>query len=91
MRPTAFNILSLEHKNLLVEDMGQFLFSKEYYDHRIHLYSMNNMFVEAYYNIESKQLDSIVEISYADLDKYLSQILIYDLIAASKKPTSFYL
>jgi hypothetical protein len=91
MRPTPFNDLSLEHKNLLMEDIGEFLYSIEYYDHRIHLYTVNNMLVEAYYNIESKQLEKIVEMSYADLDKYLPRILIYDLITTPKKPTSFYL
>jgi hypothetical protein len=84
----AFNDLSLEHKELLIEDIGIQLISIEYYDFRIHLYAMNTLFVEAYYDIETRKLESIISISFADLDKYLSRILIHDLVNFPRRSSS---
>jgi hypothetical protein len=93
MRSTPFNNLSLDHKLLLIEDIGTPVFSMEYYDHRINLYEVNNMFVEEYFNIETKKIDRVDSISYADLDKYLSRITIDDLVKPEQKNNSarFYL
>ena len=85
MRPTPFNDLSLEQKQLLIEDLAIQIFSMEYYDHRIHLYSLNGLMIEAYYNIESKALDKIETVSYQNLDKYLSRILIDNLVKPAQK------
>lgn len=92
MRPTLFNDLTLAQKELLIDDLGQHLLSIEHYDLRIHLYSFGNMFVEMSYNVETKGLENILSISYSDLDKYLSRILIHRLLdspPSSNKPFYF--
>jgi hypothetical protein len=93
MRVTPFNDLSIDHKQLLIEDIGTVLLSMEYYDHRINLYEVNNMLVEEYCNIETKHIDRIESIDYNDLDKYLSRITIDDLVKPGQKDNSarFYL
>jgi hypothetical protein len=77
--PALFNKLSLHQKVLLVDDMGIELCSIEHYDHRIHLFAFNELFIEAYHNIETKQLEKIAVAEYGDLDKYLSRITISTL------------
>ena len=77
MRPTPFNDLSISDKMLLIEDMAIHLCSIEHYDHRIHLYSLNNLFIEVYHNIETKQIEKIEIAEYSALDKFLSRVMIY--------------
>ena len=52
----------------------------EFYEHRIYLFSFNSMFVEAYRNLESGEIESINSITLADLDKFLSQITLGNLV-----------
>jgi hypothetical protein len=73
MRPT-FNELSLKHKLLLLEDLGIELMSIEHYDHRIFLYEFNNLFVECYQNIDSREFETIRVCTFNELDKFLSRI-----------------
>jgi hypothetical protein len=79
MRQVKFNELPLTDKALLVSEFGMFLESIEYYDYRIHLYSLNANFIEIYYNILSRQIERIILIDYQGLDKYLSRILMPNL------------
>jgi hypothetical protein len=74
MRTNNFNELSIQNKSLLVEDLATHLCSIEFYDYRIHLYALNSLFIEAYHNIESKEIERIESAEYGDLDKYLSRI-----------------
>ncbi|HYC84231.1 MAG TPA: hypothetical protein VEB86_03375 [Chryseosolibacter sp.] len=82
MRPIHFNDLSLRDKALLLDDFGVLLCSIEHYDHRVYLYALNNLFVEAYHNIETKAVDRVTMAEPADLDKFLARISIYNY----KKP-----
>jgi hypothetical protein len=79
MRQVKFNELPLTDKALLVSEFGSFLESIEFYDYRIHLYSLNSNFIEIYYNILTRQIERIVLVDYQALDKYLSRILIPNL------------
>jgi hypothetical protein len=88
MRQKTFNELSPDQKLLLIEDIGTPVFSMEYYDHRINLYALNNMFVEVYHNIETKMVDRMESIAYNELDKYLSRILIDNLVKPGRKDSA---
>lgn len=76
MNDKSFNKLSLHEKSLLVEDMAAHLISIEFYDHRIHLYALNDLFIEAYHNIETREIERISVAENGDLDKYLAQIIL---------------
>jgi hypothetical protein len=80
MNVQAFDNLRTRDKILLIEDMGELVFSMEYYEHRIFLFSFNGMFIEAYKNLETGKLESINSITLADLDKFLSQITLGNLV-----------
>jgi hypothetical protein len=84
MRPVHFNDLTVKDKLLLIEDFGVQLCSIEFYDHRIFLYALNTLFVEAYLNIETKAVERITIAEYADLDKFLSRVSIYQYPARPK-------
>ncbi len=85
MKAARFNELSLVDKNWLVLEYGEYLFSIEYYDFRVHLYSLNAHFIEVYQNIDSRQIERITIASSNDLNKFLSRILIGNLNKEIKK------
>lgn len=76
MKTNNFNELTIQDKALLVDDLAIHLCSIEFYDYRIHLYALNNLLIEAYHNIESKQIERINTAEFSDLDKFLSRITI---------------
>jgi hypothetical protein len=80
----AFDNLKTSDKILLIEDMGELVFSMEFYEHRIYLFSFNAMFIEAYKNLETDKFDKINSIGIADLDKFLSQITLGNLVRKQK-------
>lgn len=80
----AFDNLKTSDKILLIEDMGELVFSMEFYEHRIFLFSFNAMFIEAYKNLETDKFDKINSIGIADLDKFLSQITLGNLVRKQK-------
>jgi hypothetical protein len=76
----SFNELSLTDKALIMAEFGDYLESIEYYDYWIHLYSLQNQFVEIYYNCRSRQIEKMLMLEYKDLDKYLNRIVIDKVI-----------
>jgi hypothetical protein len=78
-RITRFSQLTMADKVWLTYEFGYLLMSIEYYDHRIHLYSLNSHYIELYQNIETRQIERADIASYRALDKYLSRILIGSL------------
>jgi hypothetical protein len=76
MKTAHFNELTMVDKAWLMYEFGERLTSLEYYDYRVHLYALNNSFVELYQNIDTRQIERIEVASYQALDKYLSRILI---------------
>jgi hypothetical protein len=84
MNVQAFDNLKIRDKILLIEDMGELVFSLEFYEHRIYLYSFNTMFIEAYKNLETDQFEKIHTVAIADLDKFLSQITLGNLVQKAK-------
>jgi len=81
MKQVPFNELSMKHKIVLVEDFSEELASIEFYEHRIHLYALDSLLIEAYHNIETKQIDRITIAQYGDLDKFLPWITLSSLLA----------
>lgn len=79
MNNGTFNYLTLRDKALIVDEFADLLTSIEYYDDRIHLYSLNVHFLEVYQNIDTQQIYRISIASYKELDKYLSRIIIGSL------------
>lgn len=79
MRQVRFNELPITDKALLVAEFGNFLQSIEFYDYRVHLYSLNSHFIEVYYNILTRQVERISLADYNELDKYLSRIILPSL------------
>jgi hypothetical protein len=77
MNTVSFNDLSMHNKILLVDDLATLVCSIEYYDHRIYLYSLNDLFIESYHNIDTGEIEKICTAAYAGLDKYLSRITLY--------------
>ena len=65
------------NKILLVDDLATLVSSIEYYDHRIHLYSLNSLFIEAYHNIDTCELEKICIAEYSQLDRHLSRITLH--------------
>ncbi len=76
MKKTSFNDLSLELRTSIVDEFASPLLSIEYYDYRVDLFSLNSLLIERYQNIETEEVERIFVAEYADLDKYLSQIMI---------------
>jgi hypothetical protein len=84
MRQVPFNELSMKHKVVLIEDFSEELASIEFYEHRIKLFALDSLFIEAYQNIETKEIDRITLAEYGDLDKYLPWITLSSLLAKIK-------
>ncbi|HEY0654371.1 MAG TPA: hypothetical protein VGD65_14625 [Chryseosolibacter sp.] len=76
MKQARFDELSLEDKALLVYEFASPLMSIEFYDFRVHLFSLNGHFIELYQNIETRQIHRIATAPYSALDKYLPRILL---------------
>jgi hypothetical protein len=76
----SFNELRMQDKLTIVEDFATELCSIEYYDHRIYLYAINDLMIEAYHNIATKEIEKIVVAEYRDLDKFLPWITLSSLL-----------
>ena len=83
MNVQAFDNLKTSDKILLIEDMGQLVSSLEFYEHRIYLLSLNSMFIEVYRNLESGKIEKIKTMTLDDLDKFLAQITLGNLVRES--------
>jgi hypothetical protein len=70
----VFNELPMKDKLVIVEDYATELCSIEFYDHRIYLYAINDLMIEAYHNIETREVERIIIAEYRDLDKFLPWI-----------------
>jgi hypothetical protein len=84
MREIHFNDLSMHDKTLLVTDFATELCSIEFYDHRIYLYSLNSLFIEAYHNIETREIERIAVAKYSDLDKFISRVRLHYYLPSNK-------
>lgn len=69
-----FNKLSITDKAILIAEFATFIQSVEYYDYRVHLYTMNNQYLEVYYNLYNRAVEEIKIADYKDLDKYTLKI-----------------
>ncbi|RAV99169.1 hypothetical protein [Pseudochryseolinea flava] len=84
MKQVPFNELAMKHKIVLIEDFSEELASIEFYEHRIHLYALDSLLIEAYHNIDTKQIERITIAEYGDLDKFLPWITLSSLLAKIK-------
>jgi hypothetical protein len=76
MKQVRFNQLPICDKALLISQFATFIQSVNYYDYRVHLYTLNSHFIEAYYNTLTRQVERISLVEYDELDKYLAQIVL---------------
>lgn len=79
MNQVRFNELPITDKALLIAEFGNFLSSAEFYDYRVHLYSLNSHYIEVYSNTLTRQVDRISLATKDDLDKHLVKISLPDL------------
>lgn len=84
MKTSHFDRLSMHNKTLLIDDMATALGSIVYYDHRIYLYSLNSLFIEACHNLDTGKVERISVVTYADLDKFLTRIRLQPLQQPAK-------
>jgi hypothetical protein len=80
MNSQNFDELTINNKIVLIEDMGELVCSIEFYEHRIFLFSFNSMFVEAYRNIDTDKIEKIQTVTFQELDKFLSRIMLGNLV-----------
>lgn len=85
MSAIRFNDLSMHDKEVLVNDFATELCSIEFYDHRINLYALGSLLIEAYHNIETGSIDRIMTANYGDLDKFLTRIRIMPFYQSERK------
>ena len=74
MENEYFNCLTLTEKQDFLREHGVFMVTTDFYGSSIHLYSLNNAFIEVYHH---PVLRSVMRISYAnqqDLNKHLKSI-----------------
>ncbi len=76
MRNPIFNELPVNRQLHILNEFAVPVFSMEYYDHRLNLFSLGSYFIEVYEDIDTRRIEKICVATYSDLDKYLSQILI---------------
>lgn len=79
MEQIKFNELPITDKALIVAEYGMFMQSVEFYDYRVHLYTLNSQFIEVYYNILTRQVENITLVTYSEMDKYLVRIVLPNL------------
>jgi hypothetical protein len=84
MKTSHFDKLSMHNKTLLIDDMATELGSIVFYDHRIYLYSLNSLFIEACHNLDTGKIERINVVRYADLDKFLVRIRLQPLRQPTK-------
>ena len=85
MKSSCFNDLSLSLKRKIIREFATPVVSIEYYDHRIDLFSLHTSLIECYQNISTGLIEKITEANYHDLDKYLSRIVIGNLIRVNRE------
>lgn len=57
-----------------ITNFGQFVEAIEYYNRRINLYAVDNVYYEVYYNQETNDIEKINQVTEQDLTKYLNRI-----------------
>ena len=62
MDSNNFDNLDIQEKGIVVFDKGEFIAVREYYNHRVCLYSVTGFFVEVHYAPESNQITKIDKI-----------------------------
>jgi hypothetical protein len=71
-----FMNLPLEKKKQIVWTQGQFVDNMIYYGQRVNLYSINELFVEVFYNNELNDIDRITVATEYDIKKYIASFKI---------------
>ena len=75
MQQNKFNDLTLPDKALIIAEYGIFISQQQYYDYRVHLYSLHRNFVEVFYNCLTRHIERITLMTdLRDIDKYLVNI-----------------
>jgi uncharacterized protein YggT (Ycf19 family) len=80
MKQLIFNELPLTDKAILVAEFGTLVTSIEFYDYWVHLYTLNNNFIEVYYNMQTRQIDRITLATYDEIDKFILNVDLRNLV-----------
>lgn len=76
---TKFNKLSLNAKGEYVFQEGKYIGMREYYNHSINLYSLNDFFVEVWYSPGENKIEKIEVLeSEKTLDLYIDKMNEWD-------------
>jgi hypothetical protein len=75
----AFNVLDIRSKSALLYSHGYLVETISYFHYRVNLYSFDRMFIEEFYDTETKGITRISVAEDRDLRKYLLQIDISEL------------
>ncbi|MBT1703906.1 hypothetical protein [Chryseosolibacter indicus] len=79
----GFDHLDLDSKSIVLHFNGQVIASVRYYNYRVTLYLYENTFIEEYYDTEIKEISRICTAETSDLNKYLKQIDVSDLLSSA--------
>lgn len=74
MKTESFNNLSNYDKAHLLCEYGEYLSGLETTTYRISLYSLNDSYIEIYFNLYTLKTEKIEIASYSELDKYLNKL-----------------
>ena len=64
-----FATLSLKDKEEFLKENGKYIITRDYYNQRIDLYSMDNYFVEIWYHLMNEESKINDKIKFALIDK----------------------
>jgi hypothetical protein len=76
MKAVKFENLTFPEKAWLLYSCGKYLVSLSEGHHKIHLFSLESILIELYYNENTRLIDNISRADYQALDKYLPCIVI---------------
>ena len=79
MTRNRFDLLSIYDRAKTTWDEGEFIASREYYNHRVGLYALKGFFVEVHYLPDSNEIDQIHSVKDENvLNLYIDSIPLQD-------------
>jgi hypothetical protein len=79
----GFDKLDIDSKSIVLHFEAQVMASVRYYNYRVTLFYFEDKLVEEYYDTETKEISRICSAQSSDLNKYLRQFDISDLLSSA--------
>ena len=76
---TEFNSLSKKNQFELLNNYGLFAGNRQYYNHRVNLYSIHKFFVEVHYLPQENKIDFIEVVEFRKVIKLYSELVTVNL------------